>query len=517
MNTPGAWIILLGLLVAGLLSGPVAAQPNDPFAHSRGSWQQDFADQWALEQQRIYADIAPNRRGERVVVAVIDTGLDFGHEDLAGEKIWRNTREQKNGRDDDNNGFVDDLVGWNFVAQNNNPFDESGHGTHIAGVIAACTNNGLGIAAFNADAVIMPLKVANFVGQARSTNVAAAIYYAVDHGAAIINLSLGGELITELEKEAARYAAERGVLLVVSAGNRGMPVEKHGYAGLPEALVVGALAPNGDRAGFSNFGAGLHVLAPGVDILSLRARDTDFIALSDPLDYIEGAAIVGEEGNYYRATGTSFAAAVASGVAAKLKSMRPELSAHEIKTVMQQRAADITPPGIDQRSGFGGLDYIAALGGDPYQTDHVRFTQADLELADKTLFVRLFGQVESSDFQGAVLSMRPLAGSIPVAESDEKDKRKRSRSREREERKKRKKEGDEPAADPYAWQVLVEYDQPQPPGELARFNIDDLTQRAGGSTQWELMLTAGQQVASMTLAMPQPEEFIEEEQDEGDE
>ena len=140
----------------------------------------------------------------------------------------------------------------------------------------------------------MPLKVANFVGQARSSNVAAAIYYAVDHGAAIINLSLGSELITDLEREAAEYARAAGVLLVVSAGNRGLPTDKHGYAGLPGALVVGALAPDGFRAGFSNFGQGLAFLAPGVDILSLRAADTDFIALSEPLDYEPEAAVVGE-------------------------------------------------------------------------------------------------------------------------------------------------------------------------------------------------------------------------------
>ena len=170
---------LIAVLVA-LVTATASAAPDDPYATSTETWQQPYPDQWALQSQRIYADIAPQRVGDPIVVAVIDTGVDYTHEDLAAEKFWWNPNEERNGRDDDGNGFVDDVIGWNFVDDNNNPWDLSGHGTHIAGVIAACTNNGVGIAAVNADALIMPLKVANFAGQARSSNVAAAIYYAVD-------------------------------------------------------------------------------------------------------------------------------------------------------------------------------------------------------------------------------------------------------------------------------------------------------------------------------------------------
>lgn len=504
----------LPMLAGLLLSASVTwAVPDDPYATSSGAWTQDFADQWALEQQRIYADIAPRRKGEPTVVAVIDTGIDYTHEDLAREKLWTNPGEKKNGRDDDNNGYVDDLFGWNFVDQSNNPWDESGHGTHIAGVIAACTYNGVGIAAINNDAVIMPLKVANFAGQARSANVAAAIYYAVDHGASIINISLGGELITDLEREAAEYAMERDVLVVVSAGNRGLPTEKFGYAGLPGALVVGAMAPDGSRAGFSNFGDGLSLLAPGVDVLSLRAENTDFIALSDPLDYEEGTAVVGEEGRYYRASGTSFAAAVASGVASKLKSMRPELGARDLKALLEGTASDIAPAGVDQLSGNGGLDYIAALGGEPDAGTVVKLSQADLVLEDKQLWVDLSGQVMAETFSSAVLMLRPVAGSIPEPEEPEtKGKSRRElerelKKREREARRK-KKRGEKAEEDPYAWQTLMTFSEPQAPGVLTRLSIDDLTRRAHGSTAWELRLVLnGSRTAYLSMALPQPDVY----------
>ncbi len=504
---------LAGLCLVSLLAANSIAQPNDPYANSEGAWSQDFADQWALEQQRIYADIAPQENAEPVIVAVIDTGIDYTHPDLASEKIWHNPNEKQNGRDDDGNGFVDDLIGWNFAGHNNNPWDESGHGTHIAGVIAACTNNGLGIAAVNHDAIVMPLKVANFAGQAKSSSVAAAIYYAVDHGAAIINLSLGGELITELEKDAARYAAEKNVLLIVSAGNRGLPTEQHGYAALPHALVVGALAPDGTRAGFSNFGEDIAFLAPGVDVLSLRAKDTDFIMLSDPLDYKPGTAFVGaedEEPQYYRASGTSFAAAVASGVASRIKSLRPEYGATELKRVMTQQALDLAPVGLDQLSGYGALDFIKALGGDPDEFSEVRLSRAELELKDKELWVKVFGIATAQGFAKASLLMRPVAGSIPVVEAEEDGKfakRKSRERRERERKKKRKGKNKEPQPGPYDWQVLAELTESQDEALLSNLSVTNLTERAGGSVQWELQLkvdtdSGKERVAFMSLSLP---------------
>ena len=124
-----AGVLALTLLAAG------SVLANDPYMSSRGSWGQDFDDQWALKRINLPASLptAP------VVVAVIDSGIDYYHPDLKAETIWRNDGETPDGVDNDNNGYVDDLIGWNFVDNDNTPWDHSGHGTYTTGIIAAVT------------------------------------------------------------------------------------------------------------------------------------------------------------------------------------------------------------------------------------------------------------------------------------------------------------------------------------------------------------------------------------------
>ena len=495
------------ICILGLVSAvTVQAVPNDPFAASQGSWGQEFADQWALEALRVYADIAPQDPGEPVVVAVIDTGLDFHHEDLAQEKIWHNPAERKNGRDDDNNGFIDDLVGWNFADHNNAPWDHSGHGTHIAGAIAACTNNGLGIAGVNPTARIMPLKVANFAGQARSSSVAAAIYYAVDNGARVINISLGGELITELERNAAEYAQQRGVLIVASAGNKGLKADQHGYAALPGVLAVGASDLHGVRAGFSNYGEHVALVAPGVDVLSLRAKDTDFIQLSDPLDYVPEGAVVGEAEQYYRASGTSFSAALVSGVASRVLSHRPNLNAEDLHRLLTQSAADIAPPGLDQLTGYGAVNYIGALAGDPNRFVEARLSHAELDLQENELWVHVHGSAAGSEFARAELWLRAGEGAVPEPTQVDGTRRKSRKEREAQAQAAAQREA------AYQWQTAAAFAHPQADARLLSISIDDLAARTAGAASWELRLTVAstdgtQREASMTLAMPKPEVY----------
>ncbi|MCP4250337.1 MAG: S8 family serine peptidase, partial [bacterium] len=186
-----------------------------------------------------------------VIVAVIDTGLDLTHPDLDPASLWRNPREVANRVDDDDNGFVDDLVGWNFVDDDNLPWDHSGHGTHITGIIAAATDNGVGIAGIAPMARIMALKVGNFAGNASSAAIAAAIHYGVDHGARIINLSLGGKVVSKAERDAIAYAVNHQVLVVVAAGNQASAVDGYGYGALPGVLTVAAAGPDSERATFS--------------------------------------------------------------------------------------------------------------------------------------------------------------------------------------------------------------------------------------------------------------------------
>ncbi len=495
------WLAVAATAVA------MAAVPDDPYLHSRGSWQQDFDDQWALENLRVYTDAAGTAGADSAggsvggrratVVAVIDTGLDYTHEDFAASHLWRNSREEKNGYDDDRNGYVDDLIGWNFVDGNNNPWDASGHGTHIAGIIAACTNNGLGIAGVDGDALIMPLKVANFVGQARSSAVAAAIYYAVDHGARVINLSLGSELVTDLEREAAEHAQANGVLIVVSAGNKGLPTETTGYASLPGVLVVGASGLDGERAGFSNFGTRLELLAPGVDVLSLRARDTDFIALTNPPDYDGGAAFVGDGDAYYRASGTSFSAALVSGLASRLLADRPRLSVDEVRRILVQSAVDVGVAGVDQLSGYGRADYVRALAAAPDAFIRARLSGVDLALENEQIWLAVRGDADARSFAGAELSVRAAEGSVTVPEEDPK---------------KKKKKKDEPEGpSPYDWQPFgAGIRGPVEDGALGRVDLDTLTAMTGGASAWELRLvvrdaSGGERESRLTMALPVPE------------
>ena len=526
-------------------TAPRSSYPDDPFYHTKGSWEQDFADQWALRDLRVYSDVARSFEHDRyisrqveepmpstdqvdqpalpgpvlvdtpdgpalvffdppateqaagadtvkteapVIVAVIDTGVDYLHADFGADHLWRNPKEKRDGRDDDGNGFVDDLIGWNFVDDSNNPWDHSGHGTHIIGIITACTDNGLGISAINPDAVVMPLKVGNFIGQARSSAVAGAIYYAVDNGARIINLSLGGEVVTQAERLAAQYAADNDVLIVVSAGNKGFKASSFGYPSLPDVLVVGASNLSGERAGFSNFGTEVRLLAPGVDVLSLRARDTDFIALSDPPDYPEGAAIVGDDADYYRASGTSFAAAIVSGVASRLMTLRPELTTEQVRRMLVQNATDVGVPGVDQRSGYGRVDLVKALGADPDVFIEAQISKVDLQLIDEQVLLKIIGTADADAFASARTEVIPRGEAQPDA-------------------------GESLQDSEIGWQLLGSaLTEPVTDGQLAEVNLETLIQMTDGARSWQVRVVVAHangefRESRMALELPEPPQY----------
>ncbi|MDV2502326.1 MAG: S8 family peptidase [bacterium] len=349
--------------------------PDDPHFTAKGSWGQSYADQWAL--QRIGFTALEDKSSawhlttgtERpVVVAVIDTGMDLTHPDIHINNIWINEKEiPGNGRDDDNNGYIDDAIGWNFVNNSNNPYDLTGHGTHVAGLIAARWNNGRGIAGINRGARIMVLKAFNDAGKGWGSNVARAIVYAVDNGAKIINLSATHEGHTKFMERALAYAQKKGVLVVVAAGNKGLDTKGVEAANQPGTLTVAATLPNDRRAGFANWGQEVDVAAPGVDVLSLRARGTDlnrFVA-EDPKKVKPREAVVGKDKAYYRAAGTSFSAPLVSGLASLIWAKHPKLTSVQVARMISQSARDIEVPGWDQFTGYGLVDARAALTADP--------------------------------------------------------------------------------------------------------------------------------------------------------
>ncbi len=326
--------------------------------------------QWAIERvgftngEASAWDTAKAARA--VTVAVIDTGVAWGHADLGPKQLWINAGEiPGNGVDDDTNGYVDDIVGWNFVDDNNLPWDLDGHGTLVAGIIAAQSNNGLGIAGINPRAKIMVLRALDQAGESKASNIAEAIVYAANNGAKVINLSVGGKELTETERLAIAHAHAQGVVVVVAAGNDGNDVSEYGPAGgSPEAIVVAASTREDERLQASNWGWLVDVTAPGLDVIGTRAIDTDLMLKFTEIEYEPGSQIVGEDRAYYRATGTSFAAPIVAGTASLMKAARPELTPVEVERMIRNSARDIGAPGIDQFTSYGLLDARAALSAD---------------------------------------------------------------------------------------------------------------------------------------------------------
>ncbi len=345
-------------------------QVDDPYFSSKGSWNQKYDDQWAIKRVgfKSTADSpwSQIKKPRPVIVAVIDTGLDWNHQDISWDQIWQNKKEiPNNGIDDDGNGYVDDVIGWNFISKNNLPWDDDGHGTFVTGVIAATRGNGLGISGINPYAQIMVLKALNAFGHTRVSFIAQAITYAADNGARVINISVGGKKLTRTEQIAIDYAYARGAVVVVAAGNEATDIADFGPAGNDHVIAVAASDFADKPAGYSNWGAGIDITAPGNDVLSLRARATDLMRDIPEVKYRPGDAYVGADKRYYRASGTSFAAPIVAGVASLLLSANPDLTNEQVERILLQSARDLDVPGVDQLTGYGLLNAGSALQADP--------------------------------------------------------------------------------------------------------------------------------------------------------
>lgn len=362
-------IAALGILAASHLNQAGAqtlAPPDNQYFLSKGSWGQNYPDQWAL--QRIGFDGSPKsawrlvkHNAQPVVVAVIDSGLDWNHKSIDWDKIWRNPKEvPDNNVDDDKNGYIDDVIGWDFLGGGPKPWDNDGHGTFVAGIIAGDWNDKTGIAGVNPFARLMILKGLNNFGHTRASYVAEAVTYAADNGARVINLSVGGKEISKVEMAAIDYAYGKGAVIVVAAGNEGADVSKYGVTASDKVLSVAATGFDDQRAVFSNWGK-ISVAAPGLDVLSLRARRTDTMFGIEGVKYEAGAAYVGEDKRYYRASGTSFSAPLVSGLASLMIANDPSLTNRQVMAIIKSTARDTGAPGVDQYTGYGIIDAAAAL------------------------------------------------------------------------------------------------------------------------------------------------------------
>jgi len=249
--------------------------------------------------------------GQGVVVAVVDTGVSYTHADLAG-KVWTNTAEVAgNGVDDDRNGYVDDIYGYDFVNKDGYALDDNGHGTHVSGIIAGL-RNGTGVTGVAYGATIMPVKVLASTGTGSFTNVAAGIMYAVNNGADVINLSLGAwGAVSSTVTSAITYAISHGVVVCMASGNDAKPTPAYPaiLAQTAGGIAVGAVNSSTVVASFSD-GAGTttpydYVEAPGVTIYST---------------YLNGG--------YASMSGTSMATPYTAGAAALLLSAQPNFASN---------------------------------------------------------------------------------------------------------------------------------------------------------------------------------------------
>jgi subtilisin family serine protease len=244
------------------------------------------------------------------------------------------------------------------------------------------------------------LKALNEIGKGWGSDIARAIAYAVDNGAKIINISAEHVGQTKILEQAFAYAQEKGVLVVVSSGNEAADTKGIEPANQPGVLVVAATLPNDKRVGFSNWGEKVNIAAPGVDVLSLRAHGTDLVrkVATDPDKNKPGEAVVGKDEQYYRASGTSFAAPLVSGVASLMLAKNPALTAEQIKRMLLMSADDIEAPGWDLLTGYGIVNARKALEADPNYYLYAELHRiAPAQEGGRTV-IQVFGTAMGSDW-----------------------------------------------------------------------------------------------------------------------
>jgi len=340
--------------------------PNDTF----------YNNQWHLSRVNALPAWNNTMGEDSVAVAVIDTGFALQHEDLDGQWL-ANSGEQGstelegaepnctsrnlaldkscNNIDDDGDGFVDNHTGWDFDADDNsvqagetNPADASAtHGTFVAGLVGAESSNTQGVAGVSWRSKILPIQALSDAGDGYTASVALAIRYAVDHGAKVINMSLGSDGDDPVVAEQISYALSQGVVVVAAAGNDGLAQLSYpaNYAGV---IAVGATDSSDNRASFSNYGANLALVAPGTSSIC----STAWSVANPTARYVCGFS------------GTSFSSPIVAGAAALLLSQNSTLTPAQVKSALTNSAtkvAGMSGQNFTTRYGYGRLNTYEAL------------------------------------------------------------------------------------------------------------------------------------------------------------
>jgi thermitase len=339
-------------------------EPNDPY--------------WSLQwgPKKIEANWAWNKtRGSSdIIVAVVDSGIDYKHPDLIGNYI---------------------TGGYDWVNNDKDPLDDFGHGTHCAGIIAAVINNNEGIAGL-AQVKIMAEKVLDYLGYGYDDWIANGIIHAANSGAKIISMSLGGYGYSRLLHDAVKYAYGKGVLLVAAAGNDNIGLKSY-PAAYDEVIAVAATDINDLKAVFSNWGNWIELAAPGVDIYS--TMPTYPVTLNN----------YSYSMNYDFMSGTSMACPHVAGVAALVWCIYPEATSHWVRTQIRYTAKDLGDPGFDKYYGYGRIDARKAVEQEPpdhdllvFDIDRPQYIKLK-ELITFNVTVQNFGKSDESNVEVRLL------------------------------------------------------------------------------------------------------------------
>ncbi len=297
-------------------SGAFAVVERDNVARAAGTPDDPmFSWEWGLVRVNTVESWGVTLGSPDVPVAVVDTGVDAGHPDLQGQL----------------------LPGYDFVNDDDDPSDDNGHGTAMAGIIAARADNGVGVAGVAPDGRVMPIKVLGSDGTGYYSTLAEGIVYAVDHGARVVSLSLTGPAPSTTLQNAVDYARAHGVIVVAAAGNSGDSTAAY-PADYDDVVAVAASDVNDRRAWFSSYGPATALAAPGVGVMTTQMG-----------------------GGYGGSTGTSPATAMTAGTFALLLAANPGLTVDDAVTRMTENAVDLGTKGWDPYFGFGRVDAYAAL------------------------------------------------------------------------------------------------------------------------------------------------------------